>query len=118
MGTSDRFNVIQSGRLRNRESARPVWFRCPFYEGNLGKNTMTAPGIATTDTTLTKNFKFGESKTVQFRSEFYNLFNRANFGLPAVTVFDRNGKVRSDAGQITSTSTSARQIQFALKLLF
>jgi len=93
-------------------------FPTPFYEGNLGKNTMTAPGIATTDTTLTKNFKFGESKTVQFRSEFYNLFNRANFGLPAVTVFDRNGKVRSDAGQITSTSTSARQIQFALKLLF
>jgi len=90
----------------------------PFYEGNLGKNTITAPGIATTDATLSKNFKIRETANVQFRSEFYNLFNRANFGLPAVTVYDRNGKVRSDAGQITSTSTSARQIQLALKFLF
>ena len=56
----------------------------PFYQGNLGKNTMTAPGIATTDVTLTKNFKLRESRNLQFRSEFYNLFNRANFGLPAI----------------------------------
>jgi hypothetical protein len=93
-------------------------FPTPFYEGNLGKNTMTAPGIATTDATLSKNFALGESRSLQFRSEFYNLFNRANFGLPAVTVYDRNGRLRGDAGQITSTSTSARQIQFALKFLF
>ena len=90
----------------------------PFYEGNLGKNTMTAPGIATFDTTLTKNFKLSETRSVQFRSEFYNLFNRANFGIPAVSVYDRNGRVRPDAGQITNTTTSARQIQLALKVLF
>jgi len=93
-------------------------FPTPFFEGNLGKNTLTAPGIATTDVTLTKSFRIAESRSLQFRSEFYNLFNRANFGLPAITVFDRTGKQRSDAGQITSTSTSARQIQMALKFLF
>jgi hypothetical protein len=68
--------------------------------------------------TFTKSFRIAETRSLQFRSEFYNLFNRANFGLPAITVFDRTGKQRSDAGQITSTSTSARQIQMALKFLF
>ena len=90
----------------------------PFYEGNLGKNTMTAPGIATFDTTLTKNFRLSETRSVQFRSEFYNLFNRANFGIPSVSVYDRNGRVRPDAGQITNTTTSARQIQLALRVIF
>jgi len=93
-------------------------FPTPFFEGNLGKNTLTAPGIATTDVTFTKSLRIAETRSLQFRSEFYNLFNRANFGLPAITVFDRTGKQRSDAGQITSTSTSARQIQMALKFLF
>jgi hypothetical protein len=93
-------------------------FPTPFYEGNLAKNTMTAPGIATTDATLSKSFRLAENRSVQFRSEFYNIFNRANFGLPATTVYDRNGKVRSDVGQITSTTTSSRQIQFALKFLY
>ncbi|HYR82538.1 MAG TPA: TonB-dependent receptor [Terriglobia bacterium] len=90
----------------------------PFFEGNLGKNTVTVPGIVTFDTTLTKNIALGESRNLQFRTEFYNLFNRANFGIPNITVYDRNGRVRSDVGQITSTTTSARQIQLALRFLF
>jgi len=65
-----------------------------------------------------KNFTIKESTRLEFRSEFYNLFNRANFGIPGVTVYDRNGRLRSDVGQITSTTTSARQIQLALRFMF
>jgi hypothetical protein len=68
----------------------------------------------------------GESGAVQFRTEFFNILNRSNFGMPSGTVFSGN---TSDigayseapvgtAGQITTTSTTARQIQFALKLIF
>jgi hypothetical protein len=93
-------------------------FPTPFYEGNLGKNHLTAPGVATFDTTLMKTIGLGESRSLQFRTEFFNIFNRANFGLPQATVFDRNGTLRTDAGQITDTRTGPRQIQLALKFLF
>jgi hypothetical protein len=52
------------------------------------------------------------------RLEVYNLFNRANFGLPQQTVFNANGTVREDAGRITDTSTSARQIQIGAKVVW
>jgi hypothetical protein len=52
---------------------------------------------------------------LQFRSEFFDVFNHVNFGLPDTSVLDSN------FGQITSTANAAngsREIQFALKLLF
>jgi hypothetical protein len=93
-------------------------FPTPFFEGNLGKNHLTAPGVATFDTTLMRTISLGESRSLQLRTEFFNIFNRANFGLPNAQVFDRNGVVRSDAGEITDTRTGPRQIQLALKFLF
>jgi hypothetical protein len=56
---------------------------------------------------------------VQFRAEFFNLFNRANFGSPNAVVFASASTTPAPtAGVITSTSTSSRQIQFGLKLLW
>jgi hypothetical protein len=56
--------------------------------------------------------------TTQFRAELFHILNRPDFGIPSSNVFDQNGRANSGVGQITSTRTSSRQIQFALKLLF
>lgn len=87
--------------------------------GNLGRNTLEAPGIATVDMMLGKDTQLrGERTTLQFRAEFFNLFNRPNFGIPVQAAFTANGQVRADAGRITSTTTNARQIQLGVKLLW
>jgi hypothetical protein len=54
---------------------------------------------------------------VQFRGEIFNLLNRANYNTPNLITFTPTG-VSATAGAITSTSTTSRQVQFALKLLW
>lgn len=88
-----------------------------FY-GTLGRQTLIAPGLVTIDGALRKKFVFRESRILQFRAEFFNLSNRANFGLPDTTVFRAGGVSNNGAGRISSTVTSARQIQFGLKFMF
>ncbi|MCH7978256.1 MAG: carboxypeptidase regulatory-like domain-containing protein [Acidobacteria bacterium] len=92
------------------------------FLGNLGRNTMIAPGVATVDFSLAKTFPLSaitEDARIEFRGEFFNLFNRPNFGLPIDDVFGRRSlRPDSDAGAITETNGSARQIQFALRLTF
>ncbi|HWP84117.1 MAG TPA: hypothetical protein VNN17_02930, partial [Terriglobia bacterium] len=91
------------------------------FLGNLGRNTLIAPGVANFDFTLAKETrlsKLGENGILQFRWELFNLFNRPNFGSPGLTVFNRNGVVQAGAGRIESTRTNARQMQFALRLSF
>ena len=88
------------------------------YFGNLGYNTVTAPGLATFDFSLNKNFRLTEEKRLQFRAEFFNLFNRVNFALPDSTPFLSTGARDIQAGKITETRTTARQIQFGLKFIF
>jgi hypothetical protein len=93
----------------------------PFFQGNVGVNTLIGPGIANFNLTVRKDTPvsvLGEAGALQFRAEFFNLLNRVNFSDPATTLFDRFGAPRGDAGVITSTRTSSRQIQLALKLLF
>lgn len=87
-----------------------------FY-GNLGRDTLTGPGIATWDFSMMKDTSVHEHFTTQFRAEFFNILNRANFNTPNLVVFTPSG-VSPTAGVITSTSTTSRQIQFALKLLW
>ena len=85
--------------------------------GNLGRGTLTGPGLAELDLSLFKTTVVSEGKTLQFRAEFFNVLNRANFGPPNSTVF-AHGVVSGSAGLITITSTTSRQIQFGLKLIF
>ena len=91
-----------------------------FHFGNLGRNVIIGPGFANTDFSVLKNTKITERLRVQFRAEFFDLFNHANFGQPG-----RTAQVGSTTfGVITSTrfatgdSGSSRQVQFALKLIF
>jgi len=55
---------------------------------------------------------------VQFRAELFNILNQANFASPTdnLAVFDKNGQPVSGAGLVTSTQTTSRQIQLALKI--
>jgi hypothetical protein len=55
---------------------------------------------------------------VEFRAEFFNLFNRPNFSLPSTSVFDSRGRLSGSAGFISGTTTTARQVQFALRVEF
>jgi hypothetical protein len=87
-----------------------------FY-GNLGRDTLKGPGLATWDFSALKDTAVSERLTIQFRAELFNLLNRANFNTPNLIVFTPTG-VSGTAGAITSTSTTSRQVQFALKLLW
>jgi outer membrane receptor protein involved in Fe transport len=82
--------------------------------GNVGINTMRGPGLWTVDFGLFKNIAVRESKQVQFRAEFFNIFNNANFGTPNSTVINVNfGRILS-----TAASTTPRVIELSLKFRF
>ena len=60
-----------------------------------------------------------EESRVEFRADFFNIFNHANFGKPATGVLNATTRGRTaGAGLITRTSTSSRQLQFSLKVIF
>jgi outer membrane receptor protein involved in Fe transport len=97
---------------------------CVNRYGNAGRNVIVGPGLADLDFSAYKNFplrKISENFNIQFRAEFFNVINRANFGPPADTnvIFDGT-LTRQDgsAGVIDTTSTDPRQIQFALKFVW
>lgn len=86
--------------------------------GNLGRNVITGPGFSNTDFSIMKNTPVGEKVIAQFRVEFFDVFNHANFGQPGNVVGSAN------FGRITSTrfstgeSGSSRQVQLAVRLSF
>jgi Carboxypeptidase regulatory-like domain/TonB dependent receptor len=96
---------------------------CANLFGNLGRNVLIGPGLAKLDFSVIKNNfvkRISESFNVQFRAEFFNILNHANFASPTdnLTVFDQIGRPVSSAGLITSTQTTSRQIQVALKVIW
>lgn len=118
-GTFTRPNRICNGNLPPDKQSINMWFdtTCfvppPIYTfGNAGRNILYGPGLFTWDLGADKDFRMTERFGVQFRSEFFNVLNRANFGLPNASIGS------AAAGTITSVLTNARQIQFALRLHF
>lgn len=96
---------------------------CANLHGNLGRNTLIGPGISKLDFSVFKNNpvkRISESFNVQLRAEVFNILNRTNFSSPTdnLNVFDQTGQPVDGAGLITSTQTSSRQIQLALKLIW
>jgi hypothetical protein len=81
----------------------------PF--GNLGRNAFRAPGLEQWDMAVNKRFRITERIGVQFRSEFFNVLNHTNFGVPNTT------STAAAFGTIRTTY-APRQIQFGLKLMF
>jgi Carboxypeptidase regulatory-like domain/TonB dependent receptor len=88
------------------------------HPGNLGRDAITGPGFLNTDFSITKNTKFGERFNLQFRSEMFDVLNHPNFGNPVLTVTSASFGVIQSTRFPTGDFGSARQIQFALKLMF
>jgi len=87
--------------------------------GNTGIGIVLGPGQFNTDFSITKTTRIGESQTVQFRSEFFNLFNHPQFAIPSTVVGNQTLYSSSpNFGLITGTSVNPRLIQFALRYQF
>ena len=96
-----------------------------FSHGNMGRNTLRGPGINNWDISILKDFKFTESKSLQFQASFFNAFNHVQFFGPSssegASGFSSNfGQVTSDTTPSTTTAyyRGPRLIQFALKFYF
>jgi hypothetical protein len=105
--------------------------------GDAPRSLLLGPGLAIWNFSVGKDTKvpyLGEQGNIEFRAEFFNILNRANFALPSSTAFtgtltDPAGHSEApsgattanplgNAGKITATNTTSRQVQFALKLIF
>lgn len=91
--------------------------------GNLGRNTLTGPGWSNFDFSIIKDTKITESKSLEFRAEFFNLFNQATFATPgagAGTFGQSGGQTLGGTGFgfSTNTATKERVIQFGLRFIF
>jgi len=93
--------------------------------GNAGRNIIPGPGLRSFDVSLFKNNyikKISESFNAQFRFEAFNVLNRPNFLAPVEqgqnALFDSTGALSDGAGAIDLTTTTSRQLQVALKLIW
>jgi outer membrane receptor protein involved in Fe transport len=91
--------------------------------GNVARNAIDGPGLMTFDPAFVKSFALDRAgrRTAQLRVEIFNAFNRVNFAIPSIanlTVFNSPTERNATAGEITSTSTPARQAQLAVRVLF
>jgi hypothetical protein len=97
-----------------------------FTFGDVGRNTLRGPANYNFDFALLKNFRVSESTHLQFRSEFFNIFNKPNFGPPGGSSsggFSTLGGESGDAVNGTNfmhifTAAAAREIQFSLKFIW
>ena len=125
-------NPSFSGALYPRrpgEWFNPVAFEAPYPGtfGNASRDALIGPGLADVDLSLRKTAAIGERVHAQFRAEYFNVLNRANFSTPNAVVFSNGptpakpstaAAISPTAGVLTATATTSRQLQFALKLLF
>jgi len=99
---------------------------CFNLRGNVGRNTLVGPGVTNLDFSVFKNNpirRISESFNVQFRAEFFNILNHANFNVPSLgdgntNMLNGDGTVNGGAGLLTQTTTDPREIQFAIKLIW
>jgi hypothetical protein len=117
-----RSNIVGDPNLptdRPRSQLVREWFNTAAFAfpgngvlGNASKSVGTGPGFMNFDTSLLKDFRVTEKQYVQFRSQFYNVFNRPNFANP-------NGSRGSATfGQISGTVNGGRFIQLSLRYVF
>jgi hypothetical protein len=140
--TPGNFNVLYTGNrpdvLRNPNLSRGSrtidrWFdteaiqnATPGRFGNAGKGIIQGSGVNNWDVNFSKNFLFREHHRVQFRAEFFNLFNHAQFDDPVLQPAVRNAAgqlLNPNAGKITSASDfgfrqTERVVQLGLKYSF
>jgi hypothetical protein len=108
-------------------SDQRVWFNgAAFTRGDLGtfgnvpKGAYYGPPLRNWDMGLIKNFKMGTDTNVQFRAEFFNIFNQVNFATPNIAVNNAStlGKITTTDGSNNGNSGEPRILQFGLKFAF
>jgi hypothetical protein len=103
----------------------PSYPQCFNLRGNSGRNILIGPGVTSLDFSLFKNNyikSISERFNIQFRAEIFNILNHPNFAPPVqgvnTDIFDGTGTPNPTAGLLTRTTTTAREIQVALKIIF
>lgn len=98
---------------------------CANLLGNSGRNTLVGPRLVNVDFSATKNNsikRISETFNVQFRAEIFNILNRSNFVAPGPLdggdLLNTDGSPISGAGFLNALATSARDVQFALKVIW
>jgi hypothetical protein len=133
-GASVRANVTGSGTNPTNQRTLTNWFNTQAFSnptagtwGNSGRNILQGPGTKTVDFSFFKNTNIAESKVLQLRAEFFNLFNTPQFNNPNSTVGTYNAATNSwsnglgsisSAGSEPSFQRTERQIQLAAKITF
>ncbi len=113
----NRPNQTCNGHLSNASISQ--WFDTSCFAdppsgelGNASRTPLYGPGFSNTDFSAVKNLLLTERTNLEFRAEFFNVFNHPQLFIPGVDVDS------SDFGQITRTVNNPRLIQFGLKLTF
>jgi hypothetical protein len=112
--------------LKQRISATTIqWFdptcyeaQAPGFLGNVKRDSLPGPGTLSADISITKNTKITERLNLQFRTECFNCVNHFNAGGVGAGVLGGINVPGNATGRITSSGTTPRQIQFAVKLDF
>lgn len=116
------YGQIVTGNINQWANPAAFSLPAPGTLGNMQRDTLTGPGTVNLDWSASKETQIKEQVRLQFRAEFFNLFNHPNFALPNANVFGQavNGGATPNPtfGRVTATTTNSRQIQFGLKLLF
>ncbi len=133
----DRPNAVPGVSAKLDDPSTAAWFNVAAFQmnalgtfGNLGRATLTGPGVFTIDFSALKNFQFGGSKYIQLRIEAFNLFNTPNFADPNTNLAQSNWNAAGNNsiptagggafGTINSTrgTVPMRQLQFGMKFVF
>ncbi len=111
LNTTNGITITGDRRQPLRLTADPLRLLAPIGQsGQVGRNTFRAGNVLDLNAALIKVIPFGEQKNMSFRMDVFNFINRANYGIP-VRFLEAPG-----FGQATNTVTTARRIQFSLKL--
>ncbi|MEP7365757.1 MAG: carboxypeptidase regulatory-like domain-containing protein [Acidobacteriota bacterium] len=116
---------IGLGILSDSDQSIRRWFDTSAFKepgllqfGNAGRNILQGPGTKQLDFSLFKKFPFGEARRLEFRAEFFNLFNTPQFNNPNGTLGSAAFGTITSAGSPISFQRTSRQVQFGLKFYF
>jgi Carboxypeptidase regulatory-like domain/TonB dependent receptor/TonB-dependent Receptor Plug Domain len=108
------FFISKNSACTALDPTAPNTFTVPtqYSYGNGGVYTLRADNLVQFDVAALKSFKFSETKSLELRGEFFNLFNRPTFGAPSTNIDSSSG------AQVTSTLNTSREVELSLKGYF
>lgn len=120
--------VVQTGQLIPSSNGTAVAAAQGTDIGNVGRNVLRGPSQFNVDFSVIRRLPIGDSKSIEFRAEFFNLFNHVNLAIPIsnfnavpTSSLSSSGQINGDPGdfgRITGSSNNPRLIQFAVKFNF